>query len=574
MFKNDITQTYNHLDASMEILILLLGAFLLGFLTCWLFRKFTEKDSSSAPLSNINSNERTTLNANHNQDVKSNLIQSPNIESKHPNLSKSEDEGSNFNKIKSINTNIESLLFKNDIKSYTELGNIKKETFDKILNSQEVNHIAKNEVKTWPHQADLASKKEWKKLSEYQNFIKQEFSAESSTKKTSLQKTDDLQKVKGIDSEIEKILNAEGISTYSELKTTDANALKEIIYTANKRFSKNQTSTWSHQASLAEKSNWEELKVYQEFMDDININSQNLAATTNVQSIKTQTGQTENRSSQVSKPQPLNNNNSDIQNQQYSRKEDKQPSDVYIPEKNIGINTELNKVNFKQPSYGLLDSSAIHNKYNDSNSTHETQTDNSKLSKTLHDNLQKLEGIDPEVETLLNHNKIHTFQQLHNNDRNSLKSILNKGGKQFQSLEPKSWPHQSGMAHRGEWKELKTYQSFISKESDTHSPAEQRTVKDTKISNAISNTNNKKDDLKKVEGIGPKIESLLNDANILTFKDLTTNDRNTLKSLLDEAGPQYRMHEPETWPIQADFAHKNEWDKLKEYQNHLTAGRE
>ena len=52
------------------------------------------------------------------------------------------------------------------------------------------------------------------------------------------------------------------------------------------------------------------------------------------------------------------------------------------------------------------------------------------------------------------------------------------------------------------------------------------------------------------------------------------SNRNTLKALLDAAGPQFRMHEPETWPLQAKMAFNNEWEKLREYQDFLMGGRE
>ncbi len=81
------------------------------------------------------------------------------------------------------------------------------------------------------------------------------------------------------------------------------------------------------------------------------------------------------------------------------------------------------------------------------------------------------------------------------------------------------------------------------------------------------------DDLKIVEGIGPKIEELLNAANIYTYEQLATSEVATLRSILDNAGARFRMHDPQTWPIQADIAEKGDWVKLKEYQEYLNAGR-
>lgn len=82
------------------------------------------------------------------------------------------------------------------------------------------------------------------------------------------------------------------------------------------------------------------------------------------------------------------------------------------------------------------------------------------------------------------------------------------------------------------------------------------------------------DDLKKVEGIGPKIEGLCNDIGIRTFATLAATSVDDLRKMLDDAGPNYRIADPETWPKQADLAANGKWDELKEYQDQLSGGRE
>ena len=85
----------------------------------------------------------------------------------------------------------------------------------------------------------------------------------------------------------------------------------------------------------------------------------------------------------------------------------------------------------------------------------------------------------------------------------------------------------------------------------------------------------KADDLKVVEGIGPKIEKLLNGAGILTWKELASTTPERLKEvLLLSGGEHYRIHDPSTWPDQARLAAHGEFDKLKEYKDFLSGGRE
>ncbi len=81
------------------------------------------------------------------------------------------------------------------------------------------------------------------------------------------------------------------------------------------------------------------------------------------------------------------------------------------------------------------------------------------------------------------------------------------------------------------------------------------------------------DNLKKIEGVGPKIETLLKKADILTFEDLAQAKQKLLKDVLAEAGPRFRMHDPSTWPKQAKLAAKGDWDKLKTLQDELKGGR-
>lgn len=82
------------------------------------------------------------------------------------------------------------------------------------------------------------------------------------------------------------------------------------------------------------------------------------------------------------------------------------------------------------------------------------------------------------------------------------------------------------------------------------------------------------DDLKLIEGIGPKIEGLLNEAGIVTWSDLANADQEKVQAVLDEAGPRYRMHDPGTWAKQAAMAANGQWEELEAYQDHLDGGKE
>ncbi len=82
-----------------------------------------------------------------------------------------------------------------------------------------------------------------------------------------------------------------------------------------------------------------------------------------------------------------------------------------------------------------------------------------------------------------------------------------------------------------------------------------------------------KDDLTKIEGIGPKISGLLSAAGISTFKKLSMSKADAIKKILDAAGPRYQMHNPTSWPKQSALAASGKWKELKTLQDKLNGGK-
>ncbi len=82
------------------------------------------------------------------------------------------------------------------------------------------------------------------------------------------------------------------------------------------------------------------------------------------------------------------------------------------------------------------------------------------------------------------------------------------------------------------------------------------------------------DDLKKVEGIGPKIADLLIAKEITTFAILAATETAAIKKILEAGGSSFASHDPTTWPEQAKMAAAGEWDKLKVWQDELQGGKE
>jgi predicted flap endonuclease-1-like 5' DNA nuclease len=83
----------------------------------------------------------------------------------------------------------------------------------------------------------------------------------------------------------------------------------------------------------------------------------------------------------------------------------------------------------------------------------------------------------------------------------------------------------------------------------------------------------KEDDLTVIEGIGPKIAEILNKYQISTWQALAQSTPETLKAmLLKEGGDSYAVHDPASWPAQANMASEGKWELLKEYQDYMVGG--
>ncbi|NNE26237.1 MAG: 30S ribosomal protein S1 [Saprospiraceae bacterium] len=104
-------------------------------------------------------------------------------------------------------------------------------------------------------------------------------------------------------------------------------------------------------------------------------------------------------------------------------------------------------------------------------------------------------------------------------------------------------------------------------------PAAEAPAEEVKPAKKATKKSKGGDDLKKIEGIGPKIAELLTNNGIESFDALANADVEKVREILAEAGPRYKMHNPETWAEQAAIAAKGDWDALKEMQDKLDGGR-
>ncbi len=186
------------------------------------------------------------------------------------------------------------------------------------------------------------------------------------------------------------------------------------------------------------------------------------------------------------------------------------------------------------------------------------------------DQLQIIEGIGPKVEQLLKNEGIADWAALAGTTPEALRTLLRDH--KLQMMNPDTWPQQAALAAEGKWEDLATLQHTLApgkqEGEDPASPAKIQIM-----AMQLLGFSNDPEDLKIIEGIGPKIEELLKKAGINTWSDLAAADPERLSAILSAAGSRFRLAQPDTWPRQAALAAQGKWETLKAYQDELQGGR-
>lgn len=198
----------------------------------------------------------------------------------------------------------------------------------------------------------------------------------------------------------------------------------------------------------------------------------------------------------------------------------------------------------------------------------------SKFAALKEDNLQVIEGIGPKMEELLKKNGILTLTDLASKNADYLRSLLDKEGNKYSMIDPTTWSGQALLARDGRWDDLIDMQ----KKLDTGRTNQTSEETDSKVEKILIKMGVLKrwepNDLKAIEGVGPKIEILLHDAGIRTWKELSETPVEKIQEILDKGGPKFSLADPGTWPKQAKLAAEGKWTEFEEYLEHLNKGKE
>jgi predicted flap endonuclease-1-like 5' DNA nuclease len=79
------------------------------------------------------------------------------------------------------------------------------------------------------------------------------------------------------------------------------------------------------------------------------------------------------------------------------------------------------------------------------------------------------------------------------------------------------------------------------------------------------------DDLMVIEGIGPRLSTVVAAAGFTSFAALADAEEPALREMLVHAG--FKTVNPSTWPAQARLAADGKWDELRELQRRIVNGK-
>lgn len=158
------------------------------------------------------------------------------------------------------------------------------------------------------------------------------------------------------------------------------------------------------------------------------------------------------------------------------------------------------------------------------------------------DDLKQIKNIGPFLEEKLNEQGIFTFRQIAGWDAAEIEDITTKIG------------YLPGRIATDDW---------VGQAQNLASVTRTETVEEEPPKGF------RPDNLKVVDGIGPKIEGILKANEIKTLADLAIQSVDDLKGMLEQAGSRYRIHDPSSWPQQAALARDGQWADLKAVQEAL-----
>jgi predicted flap endonuclease-1-like 5' DNA nuclease len=167
------------------------------------------------------------------------------------------------------------------------------------------------------------------------------------------------------------------------------------------------------------------------------------------------------------------------------------------------------------------------------------------------DDLTQLVGIGPKAASALSTAGIATYAALSEANEPQIRRALHDA-----DMTPpgnvSTWPMQASYATKGDWQGLMKHNE---KQRGTAKPAAPR------AGTAVAAP---PDDLTQINGIGPRLSTILSEGGITTYADLQRANTGELRQIIAVGGalPPSSL---ESWPTQASYAARGDWSGLATY---------
>ena len=175
------------------------------------------------------------------------------------------------------------------------------------------------------------------------------------------------------------------------------------------------------------------------------------------------------------------------------------------------------------------------------------------------DDLTVLTGIGPKYAAALSAAGMKTYASLSEANEPKIKAALAKGNLNTPA-NAGTWPTQAKMAADNDWHGLMKYNQ---KQAGAKKPAKAASKKNGAAAKPAP-APAKPDDLTKLSGIGARMEVILNDGQLMTYDQLAHASSKDLR-LIVAAGGALPPSSLKSWPTQAAYAKKGDWDGLNAY---------
>jgi len=138
-----------------------------------------------------------------------------------------------------------------------------------------------------------------------------------------------------------------------------------------------------------------------------------------------------------------------------------------------------------------------------------------------------------------------------------IESIVSSGAKKAKKEEPKAKPAKAKATPKKE-EAKKEVKAAPTAKAETKKAAPKKAAK--------------ADDLKKIEGVGPKAAEAMVDSGLDTFAKVAKAKPEDIATILSDASSRLAHLVTDTWPKQAKLAADGKWDELEKLQDRLDGG--